>query len=66
MKITFTSNRVTDTVTYEAGDTYDLPDREANKWKRNGVAHDAIVAKVIEAPANKSIKKKKTRRKASQ
>tara|TARA_R110000751_G_scaffold157685_1_gene263187 strand:- start:400 stop:603 length:204 start_codon:yes stop_codon:yes gene_type:complete len=65
MKITFTSQRITDTVTYQAGDTYDLPTDEANKWKRNGVANDAIVVEVkdIEKPKNKSVKKKTTRRK---
>lgn len=66
MKITFTSTRITKTVTYEEGVTYDLPDDEANKWKRNGVAHDVVEVKAIEEPArNKSIKKKTTRRKAS-
>jgi hypothetical protein len=67
MKITFTSQRITDTVTYQVGDTYDLPTDEANKWKRNGAAVDAVEVKVkaIEKPANKSIKKKTTRRKAS-
>ena len=67
MKITFTSQRITDTVTYQAGDTYDLPTDDANKWKRNGAAHDAIVVEVkaIDKPANKSIKKKTTRRKVN-